>query len=292
MQVTITQPFNNTQTWSQRVLSADSIYGQVKAALDAEDKALPKTLRRPDIRLILENNSGEALDFLNPGDHAKDNTEIIPADGDSKAVMVMLQGETLAEQMANAKRLVQKFDLAQKGLTKEFVHGLGQGETKDLVAEAYGPAPFLAQSDKLVTLNWDAQDSDQQVIKPVKSDQCAYGARKADEEAVFGVTMNVSVKGTHTVPEYAEGIVMCIAVSQDWETGEITTRPIVPSVAKEFYGAHYDQMPEISVNTDGTVRDIDLKDGAAPLKINAQPLYDKSVSPQYTFAGISMSYKL
>tara|TARA_R110002126_G_scaffold13118_1_gene56064 strand:+ start:310940 stop:311818 length:879 start_codon:yes stop_codon:yes gene_type:complete len=290
MHVTIKQPFNDAQTWSQRVLSADGIYKQVKQLLAAEGKDLPTTLRRPDIRLILDNNSGEELKFLNPGDHAKENTEIIPADGDSKAVMVMLQGESLAEQMANAARLVEMFDLAEKGLTKEFVHALGQGETKGLVAEAYGPAPFAGQSEKLVALNWKTQNSDPLMVDPVKTGGCAYGARKAEQEAVFGVAVNVFVKGTNTVPECAEGIAMCIAVSEDWETGEVSTRPIVPSVAKEFYGVHYDAMPEIAVSAEGALLEINLKNGEAPIKPRVKSVGYSAGDQSYSFGGGTVSF--
>ncbi len=270
MHLSVTIPFNNAQTWGQRVLSADDIYKQVKDTLDAHGKVLPTTLRRPDIRLILENNSGEEIKFMNPGDHAKENTEIIPAAGDSKAVMVMLKGDSLDEQMANAQRLVDKFDLGEKGFTKEFAHALGREDTQDMVAEAYGPAPFSGQSDKLVSLNWDSAETGVDVcVEPVKTRLCAFGARKPENETVFSTAVEVFVKGTNTTAECAEGTAMCIAVAQDWETQEVSTRPIVPSIAKEFYGAHYDNMPAVSVSADGNVREIDLKNGEAPLKIDA-----------------------
>lgn len=54
---------------------------------------------------------------------------------------------------------------------------------------------------------------------------------------------------------------MVIAVSKDWQTGGETTRPIVPSVAKEFYGRYFDTMPVVSLHPNGRVMTIDLKNG-------------------------------
>jgi len=290
MHLSLTIPFNNTQTWQQRVLSADDIYKQVKDTLDAHGKEMPATLRRPDIRLILENNSGEELKFMNPGDHAKENVEIIPADGESKAVMIMLKGDSLDEQMANAQQLVEKFNLDEKGFTKEFAHALGHEQTQDLVAEAYGPAPFTGQSDKLVALNWEAGEGTDVCVEPIKGALCAYGARKADKETVFAASVEVFVKGTHTIAECAEGTAMCIALAQDWETQEVSTRPIVPSVAKEFYGAHYDDMPAVSVGADGNVREIDLKDGMPPLKVE-RPSINQYEMPNSGLSSGHMAFK-
>ena len=73
--------FNDKQTWAQKTLAADDIYKKVVQALKPHGLALPKTPRRPDIRLIVENNSGETIQFMNPGDHAKQQPEIsLPAE--------------------------------------------------------------------------------------------------------------------------------------------------------------------------------------------------------------------
>lgn len=284
-------PFNNVQTWNQKVLEADKIYAQVQKVLESTGKELPQTLRRPDIRLILENTSGEELKFLNPGDHSKEQPEIIPAEGD-KAVMVMLKGDTLHEQLDNARKLDKAFNLSDKGLTREFAHALGTDKTSDMVDEAYGPAPFEGQSEKLVSLDWQAQDAEHVEIEPVKSNVCAYGARAATKETVFSSEVVIYVKGTHTIPECVEGTAMCVAVSSDWQTGEISTRPIVPSVAQEFYGAHYKDIPVVTVSPEGDVQSIDLKNGGDVIKVDPpKPDYTQQ---SYNISGmhISVSFDL
>tara|TARA_R110002124_G_scaffold149220_1_gene315038 strand:- start:180886 stop:181758 length:873 start_codon:yes stop_codon:yes gene_type:complete len=256
-----TQIFNHAQTWSQRVLNADEIYAQIEDALQTAGKSLPQTPRRPDIRLILDNDTGQELNFLNPGDHSKQQPEIIPATGNEKSVMVMLKGNTLAEQNANAETLVKRFNLLEKGLTKDFIQALGTESTNDLVDEAYGPAPFSDQADKLVPLDWENQDGSTTVISATKDKLCAYGARAATPENVFRSEIALFIKGTGTTAECVESTAMCIAVSTDWKSGKQTTRPIVPSIAREFYGAHYDTMPCIAMTPTGEVQSIDLKNG-------------------------------
>jgi hypothetical protein len=256
-----THTFNHAQTWSQRVLTADDIYAQVESALKAAGKTLPQTPRRPDVRLILENNTGQEINFLNPGDHSKEQPEIIPAAGDEKAIMVMLKGDTLAEQNANAQALVQRFNLDKKGLSKEFAQALGTESTSDLVDEAYGVAPFSEQSYKLVSIEWENQDGSETTISPVKGRLCAYGTRAATLESVFRSEIVIFIKGSGTIAECVESTGMCIAVATDRQTGKLSTRPIVPSVACEFYGAHYPSIPSVTLDPAGNVQSIDLKDG-------------------------------
>ena len=62
--------------------------------LAANKITLPMTPRRPDLRLILNNKSGIDQVFKNPGDHSS-KAEVIPAEGDNTAAMIMLVGDTL-----------------------------------------------------------------------------------------------------------------------------------------------------------------------------------------------------
>lgn len=252
-------PFNDGQTWSQKVLEADEIYMQVKNILAAEGKELPASPRRPDVRLIINNMSGRYILFLNPGDHSKKMPETIPPHGKERAAMVMLKGNTLEEQAANAKELVEIFDLADKGLTRKFAKALGTKKTGHLVAEAYGPAPFADQTAELVPLKWQKEDKTTVEIAAVVEKGCAYGVRAAKDEKVFMTEIVLFVKGTNTTPESIENAGMYIAVSSDWKTGVEMTRPIVPSVAKEFYGAYLENIPTVTVTPEGRVLKIDLK---------------------------------
>lgn len=256
-----TQGFGPGQAWQDKVVEGDKIWGQVKFMLDAQGLSLPKTPRRPDVRLIVSNVSGGDMRFHNPGDHSGSKEEVIPSGGDKTAVMIMVKGATLAEQAANAQELFKRYDLGAEGLSARFVDDLKAGKLADYIDEAYGPAPFEQQASKLVDVTWVSEDGTSSTVKPVKGGNAAFGARAATDETVFLAQFQIYVKGTGTTPELAEGYGMNIAVSSDWQTGAESTRPIVPQVAKTYYGAHFDTIPAVTVHPDGWVKHIDLKNG-------------------------------
>jgi len=258
-----TQGFGPGQAWQDKVVEGDKIWGQVKAMLDAQGLSLPPTPRRPDVRLIVSNVSGHDLRFHNPGDHSGSKEEVIPSGGDKTAVMIMVKGATLDEQAKNALTLFSAYDLGGNGLTDSFVADLKAGKLADLIDEAYGPAPFEQQASKLVDVTWTAEDGASSTVHPVKGSHAAFGARAATDETVFLAQFQIYVKGTGTTPELAEGYGMNIAVSSDWQTGAESTRPIVPQVAKTYYGAFFDAIPAVTVHPDGWVKHIDLKNGVS-----------------------------
>lgn len=262
-------------SWNEKVLRADSIWSQVKNILDQHGLELPQTPRRPDVRLILNNVSGVDQIFRNPANHAGDKAEAIPAHGDSTAVMVMLQGDTIEEQMANARAVVEKFNLAEEGLSDRFKAALAN-EALEYVKEAYGPAPFDGQSQKLVPVEWAMDDENTITVTPVFGQAVSYGVRAPAHEIAMRTESVIYVQGTNTTPEkmQSEGIV--IAVSSDWQTGAESTRPIVPKVAEGFYGSHYQTMPIVSVNPDGVVETIDLRNGTV---IDMRPDYRNGLEP-------------
>lgn len=253
--------FQGRQGWNDKVITADSIWSQVKTLLQARSLSMPTTPRRPDVRLILDNVSGVDQIFRNPANHANDKSELIPATGDKTATMVMVAGDTLAEQSANAEKLFTRFNLGERGLSSEFVAALRQDRADGLVQEAYGPAPYAAQASKLVDVVWPGANGKDTVINPVHGAAGSYGARAATDETVMLALVEIYIQGTTTVPEMIQSSGMAIAVTKDYQTGVETTRPIVASVAREFYGAHFDNIPAISVHPDNGVRSIDLKDG-------------------------------
>jgi len=248
------------QSWQEKVLNADKIWAQVKYILQSNGLDLPKTPRRPDVRIILNNISGTDKLFRNPGDHSS-KAEHVPATGDKTAAMVMVKSDTLADQFASAAKLVARYNLEQDGLSAAFVQALQSGEALDLVSEAYGPAPFEGQASKLVNVSWQQADGTIDAITPVQGTACAYGARAATDEKAFLTELVIFVQGTSTNAELIEGSGMVVAVSEDWQTKMESTRPIVPSVAKGFYGKHYANIPVVSVSPDGLVQSIDLKNG-------------------------------
>jgi hypothetical protein len=243
----------NQLTWRQNVLRADDIWAQVESILKDNTETLPKTPRRPDLRLILNNASGAIQMFRNPAGHSS-QAETIPASGDKTAAMVMLAGDTIEQQQQSAAALCEKYGLLEVGLTSAFTKALAAGEP--LVKEAYGPAPFNGQADKLVDVRWGDLN-----IEPVKTEFCAYGVRAPESELAVRTEIVLLVQGTSTNPEYIENEGMVIAVSEDWKTKEISTRPIVPSVAKGFYGEHYGNIPVVKINAEGLVQSVDLQNG-------------------------------
>jgi len=249
-------PFQNDKNWNEKIIDADSVWTQVQDILKAEGKELPETFRRPDVRLILNNISGHTQTFNNPGDHSADKKETVEATGDKTAAMAMIKGDTLERQQRNAAELTQRYNLHEKGLSDEFLRAVEAGECDDLVDEIYGPAPFDGQAERLTDVKWKKHEGLSILIEPINNGAAAFGAREADHEKVFLAHFPIYVKGTGTVPELVESSGMCIAISEDWKTKEQSTRPIVPSVAQDFYGAHYDNIPVVTLNTDGQVQNI------------------------------------
>ncbi|MCE9506856.1 MAG: hypothetical protein K8R48_00875 [Alphaproteobacteria bacterium] len=253
--------FGQGKSWQDKVLEADRIWAQVKAMLDEQQLKLPETPRRPDVRMIVNNISGIDIQFKNPGDHSGSKQELIPGMGDKTAAMIMVKGDTLEEQYNNAAILYHKYDLDLLGLSKNFIDDLKAGKLSDVIAEAYGPAPFEQQAGKLVDVTWKQQNGTEDKIVPKKGRSAAYGARAATNEMVILAQFQIYVKGTGTTPELSEGYGMNIAVSSDWQTGAVSTRPIVPSVAITYYGAYTFDIPAVIVHPDGMVKEIDLKNG-------------------------------
>lgn len=266
-------------TWQERVYRADALWAQVDAMLKAEKVEMPQTLRRPDVRLIVNNVSGREIQFYNPGDHSASKPEIIPADGNDTAVMVMVAGPTLQDQHRNANDLFRNYELGQYGLSEKFMSDLRTGYLRNFVSEAYGPAPFDGQAAKLVPVRWqNAQGAAEIEITPVTGPAAAFGARAATQETAFLATFPVSVQGTRTTPERVESDGMIVVVSSDWKTGEVSTRPIVPSVARGFYGSYYEKIPVVTVDGDGQVVQVAIK-GREPIVAAAPPAAKKRVPP-------------
>lgn len=251
-------------------LSGDDVYSQLKAKLEADRAELPSTARRPDVRLIVNNAGTEVVTFKNPGGHA-DQDEVIPGEGGKTAAMIMVHGDTLSEQQANAATLDERYGLSEKGFTPEFVADLRSGALTDIVKEAYGPAPFEGQAKKLETVSWANEDGSADDVEPVVGASAAFGARPPSNEQVFVVRIPdngapVYLKGTGTSAEKLVGAdtkSIAVGVSpvldDNWQpTGEVTTKPIALSVAKHFYGQGYASIPVIDLNSEGNVVAVNL----------------------------------
>lgn len=251
-------PFSEPLNWNEKIFQADVIWQQVKAALAQTGTNLDPMLRRPDVRMIINNISGAPVIFQNPGQHG-DKKENVPSEGDKTAAMVMVAGETLSDQHLNAFEMFNRFALGERGLTEEFVTYIQTPDAREFITEAYGPAPFDTQAKKLVHVEWTPLGRKMTAITPIFTEACAFGARAATTENAFVATLHVYVQGTTTSPELMENKGMVIAVSPN--DGKDTTRPIVPSVATGFYGDHFNRIPIVLVSDVGHVQSIDLRDG-------------------------------
>lgn len=244
-------PFEGAQSWKERVIDADQIWQQIQNIVSGSGHEVPKTLRRPDVRLIINNQSGVDAVFRNPGDHSN-KAEHIPCKGENTAAMVMVSGETLEEQYRNAQTLYDTFDLGTVGLNAKFVLALIADQAGGLVKEAYGPAPFEGQAKKIVDLTWADAEGQPLEVKKQGTSAAVFGVRPPTEETALGIRVHILFKGTNTVPEASEGTSMVIAVDG------VKTRPIVPSVAKEFYGEHYNELPVAVIDPAGAVLAVKL----------------------------------
>lgn len=249
------------KVWEDKVLDADVIWQQIKAMLAGQDVQLPQTPRRPDVRLIVDNISDHVIEFQNPGDHSGSKPELIPPTGEKTSAVVMVKGETLDEQYKNAEILYKRYDLGTQGLSDAFVADLKAGKLSDLLAEAYGPGAYQTNAEKLVDVMWKNEDGTTNDIPAIQGAHAAYGAREATTETVFLAQVRIFMQCTDKTPELLEGRGIAISIITDRKTKAERTRPIVPSVAVTYYGEHFANMPVVILNTDGVVKEIDLKNG-------------------------------
>ena len=255
------QYYSEGRGWNDKTVLGDFLWKQVSEMMSAKGVEMPETPRKPDVRLILRNITGQELRFLNPGDHSASKEEVIPVHGEKTAVMVMLHGKTLKEQLQNAQELTNYFFLEERGFSQEFLHAMKNGVLKDVVREAYGPAPFEKQAAGLKEqLIWTDKNGHQETVTAHQGQNVAFGAREGAER-VFLTHFDIDVKGTTTVAERVEAAGMCIAVNNNWQTGKDETRPIVPSVAIEFYGEHFPNIPIVKATPQGVVEKIIMPNG-------------------------------
>lgn len=192
------------------------------------------------------------------------------------AAMIMLKGETLAERQANAQLIEDTYSITENGLSKDFLEDLKNGALSEYAAEAYGPAPLEKQANKLDDVSWQNHDGSSIDVTPVKGEHGAFGARPPADETVFAVRIpadenaTVDVKGTDTSAEHMldtgdgyktiyVGVDPVRDPDNDWQpTGEVTTKPISPDVAQDFYGQYLANIPVAHLDKSGMLRKFEL----------------------------------
>lgn len=244
--------------WRNKVFQADGIWASVREVFEVVSVDIPRTPRRPDVRVIVNNMTGVDQVFPNPAGHAGDKAEYIPSSGSKTAAMIMPCGESLREQYDNARQLVNSYNLLENGLIAELAQIIAQKSESGLIREAYGPAPFEEQVSKLAPTPWREEDGQNNVWVPEVGEAGAFGVRPPAEELVFRVVPNTYVAGTTTNAELVHSEGICIVVAQDWQTHKESTRPIVSHVARGFYGAHFSDMPVVYIDNVANIERIDV----------------------------------
>jgi hypothetical protein len=263
-----------------------------------------KVDRIPDVRLILKTadlrtpSDDKALfSFRNPA-YEENKTSDVSFDGQN-AVMVMLKGDTLQDQVNAAQMITQALEndpRFENGLTPDLINEilLDGFVGKRFVAQAYGPAPFEKEKGRLETIQAPMKDGSFAEIVPSHHAFASFGMRLASKVEAYRVEFPIEldkinlvgteyveqflrtmsgavpsfIKGTDTAAERADSIVegwMVIEVSNNWETGALEVKPIKPDAAKSFYtAAALDQMPIINVDREGHARSLHV-----PVALNA-----------------------
>lgn len=245
-------------------LDGDQILSAIKGhAVKLGIESAPLTPRRPDVRGIVLNRTDGEIQFKNPGGHS-DQIETIPA---GQAFMIMPKGDSMAEQITHVKAVFERFQLAESGVTQEFLSALADGDLNDLVAEAYGPAPYDQQKDALVdSLTWKEANGEVFEMIATKASGGSFGVRAPREEEVYCIHFHdskpgdtASLRGTNTVAENLVDGKIYLGVTQDWKTKEISIKPIAPSVATQFYGEYLANIPTVKVDRAGNVTELKIQ---------------------------------
>jgi len=117
--------------------------------------------------------------------------------------MIMPEGDTARKQLFSAMQIVSRLGaMAQTGVTPEFVRNdiiNPQGLSHRFAAQAYGPAPFAAQAERLVE-NPLPGGAPGETFKPVTEGGYALGMRAATQEEAYlilhsGEVENLFIKG-------------------------------------------------------------------------------------------------
>lgn len=252
--------FRDDEIWRQHVARADYVFAQVERALKAAQINLEETPRCPDVRVFARHASAgepgaKPIYFMNPENHAKGGHEELPANGPKTAMIIVPAPQgNLSDQFELARYIVEKFGL-ENGITQEAAARIGTPETKGLIDKAYAPCNFEAEAKNLTELTWDTGRGFE-TISPAMAEKIAFGCRPPRGELAMRIEFALFVQGTTTIAEQIENEGMVIAISKHWETGELSSKPIVPSVAKGYYGQGYHSLPLVTADPDGNVHKI------------------------------------
>lgn len=248
---------------SQNVtLRGDDILSQISPEIRGENN---KQSRPSDVRVLLRTADlkGREYQFPNHG-HPDNELSTVAFNGDN-AIVIMPSGDTTRRQLFSAMQIIDRLKKSgQVRITPEFIDKeIIRGDlSKKFAAQAYGPAPFVAQAARFVDVDIPLPNGGTETIHPDITDDYAVGMRAPAQEEAFLVVYSGAPKdifmcagdaaahylstienavpavlaGTSTTTEKLEGLCQVrkgIVLSVDAATGG--TKPIRLETAKDIF---------------------------------------------------------
>ncbi|MDB5492238.1 MAG: hypothetical protein JWO78_2087 [Micavibrio sp.] len=254
-------------------LNGSDILSQISLDIRGENNRQP---RPSDVRVLLRTADlqGQEYQFPNHG-HPDNELSTVAFNGDN-AIVIMPAGDTTRRQLFSAQQIIDR--LKKSGLeraTPDFIEKeIVRGDlSRKFVAQAYGPAPFVAQAARFVDVEIPSPNGGTETIIPDITQDYAVGMRAPTHEEAFLVMYSGSPKdlfmragsaaahylstienavpatlrGTSTVAEHLDGIGQVtkgIVLSVDAATGG--TKPIRLESAKDIF--NIEKLPVVMVN--------------------------------------------
>ncbi len=165
-------------------MNGDDILQQIYPQIRGDEN---KQMRPSDVRVLFRTAAinGQAYQFPNHG-HPDNELSTVPFDGEN-AIVIMPAGETPRQQLFSAMQLVDQ--LKNSGLariTPEFMEReiINNTMKRQFAAQAYGPAPFIAQAARFVSVDIPSNGGIE-TIHPDVTDNYAVGMRAPVQEEAF-----------------------------------------------------------------------------------------------------------
>lgn len=259
-------------------LDAAAIFDQIVPELKGEVSMME---RPSDVRVLLRTADLQGLEYEFPNHGHPDNELSTVAFDGQNAIVIMPEGATPHRQLFSARQIVDKFNsLGLQAVTPEFMENhvvKKDGLCRKFAAQAYGPAPFEAQTARFVECSIPGANGGFETIKPVIEPGYAMGMRAPTKEMAFLIvytglnklhikageiaasllatledSIPASLKGKNTAVEQLDGISNLqkgVVLALDSATN--SPKPIRLGTAREIFDLN--RMNVVYVNEQGKV---------------------------------------
>jgi hypothetical protein len=189
-----TSDLKTLQTFQNVELVGDEILAQLSPEIRGENN---KQARPSDVRVLLRTADlkGQEYQFPNHG-HPDNELSTVAFDGDN-AIVIMPTGDNARRQLFSAMQIIDRLKKSgQTRVTPEFIEKeIIRGDlSKKFAAQAYGPAPFVAQAARFVDVNIPSPNGGTETIHPEVTEDYAVGMRAPTQEEAFLVVYAGSPK--------------------------------------------------------------------------------------------------